>query len=369
MIRLWHRQWIVLAVPVLLFFLLELQNLSLSERHYLVFPIVLVAVPYVFLMQKKWIVVALLTSLPVMFFGVRFVFSLSVGPESRGVLLSQLENDSSEAHLLQLREQITRFSSERVKNSLLRYFRVVRSEAELRDIFPHASAVIWGNKEQIRVSFEKKKPPLKHYRLQSSNQAMELAVVENIQGVELSIKPVQQTGLFIARILEILLLEKDSENEKELKALLMKTSNHISHWDARSHLAFPWLKLSNIRLKEGYELQKKGSWKRALQGYTQAAAYLEPYAHPELRAAIFNNKAVALLLSQTPSNGDERLQQAQLLLQKARVIAGRPGLWSPPKYLKRAIRKNLRIVDALSGNSKKYRRRKHGLRQGDRQSV
>ncbi|MGA1191509.1 MAG: hypothetical protein ACO3XO_04440 [Bdellovibrionota bacterium] len=360
--RLWHKHLLFLALPVIVFFLLSYGNLSLSGRQYAVFPFAIASVLFVFGKGRRWFGIAFIITLPIMVLGTRFVFSLAVSKESNGILLFQLERDASEASTLRLREQIDRYASTRVRVSLERYFRTGESLSEIRDLFPNATAVLWGTPKAVRLSFLQNGSPVSRYPLQTPMGERKVQLIEHIQGVDLPIEPVQQTGLFIARMLEMEFLKDEPENRQALKALLKSTAHHISDWDSRSHLAVPWLRLANMSLIEGYEGNKRGSAKKALRGYSQAAAYLEPYVHPELRAAIFNNKAVALLLmGNTVLEDRDYLKKARSLLQKARIIARRPSIWPVPRYVKQTIRRNLRVVDALSGKKIKERGKKHEI--------
>lgn len=358
--RLWHKHLLFLAMPVIFFFVLSYGNLSLSGRQYAVFPLAIASVLFVFANSKRLIGLIFIITLPILLFGTRFVFSLGVSRETNGILLFQLERDLSEASTLRLREQIERYGSTRVQASLERYFRRGESLSDVRGRFPNATAIVWGTPEAVRLSFSQKGPPVSRYPVRTPMGEREVQLVEHIQGVDLSIEPIQQTGLFIARMLEMEFLKDEPQSREALKALLKKTAHHISYWDARSHLALPWLRLANMSLLEGYAGKKKGPAKKALRGYSQAAAYLEPYAHPELRAAVFNNKAVALLLTGDILLSDPGyVKKARDLLQKAKVIARRPSIWPVPVHIKRTVRKNLRVIDALSGKKKKGRGKKH----------
>lgn len=361
--RLWHRHLLVLALPVIFFFLLSYGDLSLSGRQYAVFPFAIASVLFVYAKSKRWVGIALITILPIMLFGARFVFSVAVSRETDGILLFQLQRDASEATTLRLREQIERFGSIRVKTSVERYFRTGESLSDVRGLFPNATAIVWGTPESVRLSFSQKGSPVTRYPVTTPIGQRKVQLIEHIQGVDLSIEPIQQTGLFIARMLEMEFLQREPENREALKALLTKTAHHISYWDARSHLALPWLRLANMSLVDGYEGNRKGPSKKALRGYSQAAAYLEPYAHPELRAAVFNNKAVALLLTgDTLLSDPDYVNKARGLLLKAKLIASRSSsIWPVPVYVKQAIRRNLRMIDALSGKRKKGRGKKHGI--------
>lgn len=360
--RLWHKHLLFLALPVVFFFFLSYGDLPLSGRQYAVFPVAIASVLFVFINRKRWIGIALVITLPLLLLGTRFVFSLAVSEETNGILLLQLKRDPNEASTLRLREQIERYGSMRVQASLKRYFRSGESLSDVRGLFPHATAIVWGTPETVQLSFSQKGSPVSVYPVQTPMGERTVQLIEHIQGVDLSIEPIQQTGLFIARMLEMEFLSEDPENREALKALLKKTAHHISYWDAHSHLALPWLRLANMSLVDGYARNRKGPVQKALRGYSQAAAYLEPYAHPELRAALFNNKAVALLLT-----GDSLLREpdyrekARDLLQKAKVIARRPSIWPVPRYVKQTIRKNLRVIDVLSGKKKKERGKKHEM--------
>lgn len=350
----------LLALPVIFFFVLSYGNLSLSGRQYVVFPFAIACVIFVFANSKRWIGIALGITLPILLLGTRFVFSLAVSQETDGILLFQIERDPSEASALRLREQIERYGSTRVQASLERYFRSGGALSDVRGLFPNATAIVWGTPEAVRLSFLQKGSPVSQYPVRTPMGERTIQLIEHIQGVDLSIEPIQQTGLFIARMAEMEFLKDEPESREALKALLKKTAHHISHWDARSHLALPWLHLANMSLKEGYAGKKKGPAKKALRGYSQAAAYLEPYAHPELRAAVFNNKAVALLLmGDTLLSDPDYTKKARDLLQKAKVIARRPSIWPVPVHVQQAIRNNLRVIDALSGKKKKGRGKKH----------
>ncbi|MCI5064818.1 hypothetical protein MRY87_03735 [bacterium] len=327
------------------------ETIDLSERHYIAFPLAVALIIYLISGKFQMVGLGLAAIIPIMFFGVRYVFSFSLDIEHPGVVVTRLRKDARESKTLRLREQLRRFSTEQTRGNLERHFLPVRSHRMALKRFPNAPAVIWGDRERIRVSFQAPPFPTTEYR-KGDRGGLGVLVVNAIPGLDLSLEPVQQTGLFLARILEALENSGGPEELEENEVLYQTMANHESHWGERTHLAYPMWRLGNLYLEEWYLSGVSSAFTCAIDAYGDAASAVHPHAHPLLRAAIFNNKAAILLLSQKPSAKKKR-KAIRAHLRMAEVMVQRKGEWRAGQHVKHAIRRNLKVLKRLSSKSGK----------------
>jgi hypothetical protein len=370
--RVFRALWLLL--PLLLFWglslfsgehsgsFLGLSELDLSERHYLVFPLAVVFGIYVFFQDRRTSLIALVAILPILIFGSRYLFSLNVDEEYSGVVLARLRDDPNESSTLKLREQIDLFANSSERGEMERHFKPLRSHRVALRRFPRAHAVVWGDTHTIRVSLKESGRAITRYSKHIRKQELPLAIIESIPGVEVSFEPVTQTGRYLAQLIEAISLEHENAPEDTLETLYLSMGHHLSRWSSYAHVAYPWFKLGNIYLRKAYEsTDGPTSYAQcANHAYSSAAAFLQPYTHPQLRATVFNNKAVLLLLEAEKKTLRQRKETARKLLQKALIIAerGGGGEWRPSKYILRAIRGNLKVLQSGKRRKKRHARKR-----------
>lgn len=373
-----HKQFALLLVPIVLFWLLPLvspylqpvalepigvEEMGLSERHYFIFPLAVALLAFVFFRRLSSVAIGLACIFPVMVFGSRYVFSYSFDSEYPGVVLARLHSDSTESKTLRLREQILRFSSPESRESIERHFQPIRTHKAARSRFPNAPAVVWGDGDKVKISMPDSESNRVIFARNVGRKVVRLHLIHRIPGFDISYEPLQQTGLFISRFIHSLELEARSRPFEQLEQLYIEMGEHRSGWKKHTHMGYPWWKLGNLYVEEAFASVSGNTWAKCAAGaYSKAAARLHPHAHPLLRASTFNNKAVSLLIgggSQTKADK----KAALVLLKKAAEIAKRKGRWGARKYVMLAIRQNQKALKDMKGRKKKKKKKKKHAKQ------
>lgn len=362
---------VILLIPCLLFWGLSLLDQSssstlgvffgemdLSKRHYFMFPLVVALLTFVLFQRWSAAIVGVACILPVMIFGSRYVFSFAVDTSYPGVVLARLNKDVQEAKTLRLREQVLRFLPEEFHESIERHFAPIRAHKGAIRRFPSAPAVVWGDGKRVKVSFQDSEVNSETFPRTYGNRSVPVEIVTTLPGLDLSFEPVQQTGLYLSRLIQSFELEKRGASFEELEQVFLETTVHQSTWDSYVHLAYPWWKLGNMYLERSFGGPRDTVLSKcARDAYGESAALISPGAYPLFRAAVFNNKAAALLLDESEPLKQKRKKEIRQLLHTATLIVHRKGKWRPSKYVVKAIKTNLKAIKVLSGKKPKLKKK------------
>lgn len=300
--------------------------------------------------------------------------------DSVSVRMAVWERDELEADTRVFREQLNSYLAHIGDYEVQRLYMQINSseaaQAYLAD-HPNVQGLIWGDQEWQNVYFQYAAPltigsiavaPL------SAGKAM-LKIVQSVPAIGLSIEPRQATQHFLSFITAAKLGSASSDEED----LLRNAGALATRWSSYAHRAWPWWRLGNLYLQRALkgEQVELGELDCAKRAYAFAASMLQPNDNPELRAAIFNNYAVTLLV--TPKSKQKRKHRLKSKQHFSKAIATRlevDRFGVAATAARRVARYNLRIL--MSGLraekakiksrkvSKKKKRRRGARRKGAR---
>jgi len=283
-------------------------------------------------------------------------------PSKSTVLISRFEGDLHETGTTLFRTKLNRYFSNSPAGEVGRYFRTIDShgeaEAVLADL-PEIEAIIWGNQRWINISFALPKDLARRVKVEVpwSDEVVTPRLANYIPVIGLSTDPQDATSHFLVDLFTGLTLDRRDflSNELEVKrieSILYSSSQMFSPWMSFAHLAYPLLIVGDAHLYRAIDSNPKdsnlieiGELKCALDSYTEAASRLQPHDNPILRAAIFNNKGVALLIKGVDSGSLDLLRSARQHFQHVGLILTHPNAFgAEDSYLAEVGRRNLRVA-------------------------
>jgi len=283
-------------------------------------------------------------------------------PSKSTVLVSRFEGDLHETGTTLFRTKLNRYFSDSPAGEVGRYFRTIDShreaEAVLADL-PEIEAIIWGTQRWINISFAVPEELARRVRVEVpwSGEVVSPRLANYIPVIGLSTDPQDATSHFLVDLFTGLSLDRKEflSNEleaKRIESILYSSSQMFSPWMSFAHLAYPLLIISDAHLYRaiapslrGSDSLEIGELKCALDSYTEAASRLQPHDNPILRAAIFNNKGVALLIKGIDTGSLDLLRSARQHFQHVGLILTHPNTFgAEDRYLAEVARRNLRIT-------------------------
>jgi len=339
---------------------------------YYIFPFLVLFLIITFVPNK--IIPLSVVSLAVLAVGVTSLWSFSLVPTAQSsVALSRLSSDLHEVETTLLRKKLNHYFGEKL-SPVARFYRSIDSHREAFKLVseqPDLKAIIWGNQQQLVVSFAKPSESISSIKLEVpwTQKSISPKLVNYVPAISLSTEPRDATSHFLSYILgEVHQDEGSSLSERQLQqSRLYGAGNILSPWRGLGHLAYPLWRVADLHLQEASlgPVLDRGELGCALELYTQAASRLQPQDNPLLRAAIFNNKGVALLIDGLERGSLDILRSARQHFLHIRLIATHPGAKQfKNKEILKAGRFNSeltrKLINSYRGSSKKKKARAKG---------
>ncbi len=207
-----------------------------------------------------------------------------------------------------------------------------------------ASAVVWGTKDYLKVSF-KKQPPIRLFGF---------SIIGSVSKLVIANDPAPDTARFLGALLSAI-SRKDIKTSEAIVELQFAAGQQ-SLWKSGSHKAVPYFLLGNGYLQLAFT---NGHYQAAylecaLNAYQKAISYLyRPEHNLELYFAVLNNKAVATYLSGHFEGQKFYKKRARLLLKRTLKEIKR-------KKLARLFSEEVEVLAGNFANSRVFSSKRHG---------
>lgn len=351
---------------VLLFILLRLDtrpwffNLDLTKTQLVIFPFFILWLLSLRIAGSKLPRVMLALAALGALSGYWYSYSYSHG-DKPGIIVSRLAGDDYEIVSRVFREHFNRKSKlyglDRIFN-VVRYYDPLISHTEINGTFKDdgVAAVVWGSEDLLNISFPKSSRTFSSAEEQKAFKGLQ--IIEYVPGFALSREPEENTVSFLATLFAGMLMQEELTAEESWswqESMLEAAARQESRWTSWTHRAYPLWLIGNAYLKRAVANGKfePGELKCALSAYGRAAGFLNFNDNPELRAAIFNNKAIALALKAEVAKGQKLKRQAAKHLKAAIKFSYRPSIFDASTDIKKIVKRNLRKLTKHSSSVKK----------------
>lgn len=201
------------------------------------------------------------------------------------------------------------------------FYRPVLSATDAQRLLRYGSAfaLLGGDEKWLQLNFKRNKftRPLKvPITLSKRHEVFRLS--RYVPSIGFSVEPRRQSAHFIS-----LLLRSFDKPPQVAESYLQSAATYRSTWTTLSHLAYPYWRMGNIHIENFIEggMRDSAELTCALEAYTEGATLLQPNDNPPLRASLFTNKAIALLLAKSATSGARK--DAKKLFHKAADVANR----------------------------------------------
>lgn len=288
-------------------------------------------------------------------------FSAEIANPRDVVVMARLLQDPHEAKTQMIRDGVNRWLEKEGIAPLQRSLKEVRSVQQAAKRFPLSRAVVWGHTGTVQVSFPRtdENRPLVTRMESRSGHRFPIRLHRWVPAVAVETKPAASTAFYLGYILsgEKTLQRGGPDAIPISQSQFRSAATLLTGWSARGHLGYAWWRNGNLYAEEALlNLQPTGAEAQCARwAYGRAAAEIRPFDHPQLRAAIFNNKAALLLGRSIEREKAKGLREAQQLLKKAFWMTRRPDHWKKNSGVKRSITRNLRSLkkwrSILSGDT------------------
>ncbi|MDC0359012.1 hypothetical protein OAO01_09370, partial [Oligoflexia bacterium] len=281
---------------------------DMNKAQLMVYPFLLLLLLSVRIIRKKIPLLVLGIAVVGTLSGVKYSYSYGSGARP-GVLLARFEGDDFEIDTRIFRERLSAQLLPKLHLRVGRYYKSIKSHKAVDKNFvdgENIKVVLWGDKQWLNVSFpveayipsEEKKETIQAQRL------LKFRPVEYVPVFGISVKPEGATLRFLAALLSGLAYGDpftgagDEASRAMQESYLRSAARMKSAWSSFAHRAYPFWIVGNQHLRaaladEGYE---SGELNCALEAYGEALGLIRFLDNPELRAAVYNNKAIALAL-------------------------------------------------------------------------
>jgi hypothetical protein len=286
-------------------------------------------------------------------------------------LLTRFQDDPLEAKTRRFRKMLNQHLRRERTPLAGRYYSSIENhqqvEVELQND-PDIHAVVWGNTGWVQISINesafRKEQPLASPIW--SNFLPDYKLVNYVPATGLSVEPQPATIDYLTDVFGA--LNESFTTSVQLapgvrasRASWLKSAGGLeSTWTSYAHRSFPLFLLGNQHLREAFRQDQEdlGELSCALWTYSIAEKYLKRGDNPELQAALFNNKAVALMALKAMKPKGKADKKARLYLRAALQMA---GVQSPFGSVSRAwvvAHQNWQIALSESRGAGKKRARK-----------
>ncbi len=331
-------KWLFVAffLVTLSYFILRRPEVGLcqTEAQYIILPFLLLLLCFIpwpsGKMQKALPAIALLASGVTAF----FLFT-TVSFRTSEFVISRFQGDEFDMKSSLFREHIQNRIQSSESGSAGRIMRVVGDHQKAQQLLKggKASALIWGNKNWANLTFQK---DAKGEALPIKIAGKTYQLIKYVPAIGIPFKEAYPAAEFTS-----LLLMAEQEDPLVGDSYLRSAALYRGRWTTFAHLAYPNWRLGNSHL-ENY--LQRGRTERAellcaLEAYSQGASHLQPGDNPHLRAALFANKAIALLLLNESKSAGKK--EAKSLFKKAAQISSREDPFGAKANMHKLIVENL----------------------------
>lgn len=262
-----------------------------------------------------------------------------IGLAEGSFVVSRLNDDPYEKKSRIFREKVSKLQQHYAYGKspavVARYYDRVENAAEAGDFLDnnhHIGGVLWERDRWWILSLANQ--PARELGSGFSELSFgELAgfkMIVSVAAIGVSKKPEGATALFLASLLDGisplpgLLGTRNSVDYDRQEMALLAAGNQRAFWTSSAHLAYPWFVLGNLYLSDvldnGYQ---SGKITCALNAYRNGLMLLRSrHDNPELRMALLNNSAAALILRATSEGKFVLLKEARRYLRLG-LAAGR----------------------------------------------
>lgn len=266
--------------------------------------------------------------------------------------VARLAGDELESETRILREKLDALLGRLGAPRSVRYLEAFQEAAAVRAwlrAHPRNPGVLWGGRKLLTLSLQIQEPAALGDLPGGAalpEAAAALRLVRSVPAVGLGFAPAQSSLEFIGTLMAGLSqLERPSSGRiADAEALFRSAATTFAGWSSYTHLAFPWLLVGNLHLaaglKDGFhpvEIQC------ALKAYQRGLSLLQCRNHPELCAALHNNRAVGLELQRLM----ERRPRARKAVRKGFIYAWKarrmPNPYAEPYLAAAAAAANLQV--------------------------
>jgi hypothetical protein len=289
---------------------------------------------------------------------------------SKPVLLARFQDDPIEAKTRRFRKVLNRELLSESRMRVGRYHRSLNSHHELRSASGRGAevySVLWGNSGWIQLSLSEDFLEAHHPAEAPiwGDFLSEYGLVNHAPALGLTVNPEPATLRFLSAMLQALQVSPTTSVPLSLKkralraSFLRSAAGMQSTWSSYAHRAYPLFLLANQHLREAFRQggQDWGELQCAIEVYAVAEKYLANGDNPDLQAAVFNNKAVALLamgLLRPKGNADKRARE---YLRLAMRMSGIPSPFGAVNIAPNVAPENWRtLLEANPGRRRERRK-------------
>ncbi|MCB0353478.1 MAG: hypothetical protein KDD64_08145 [Bdellovibrionales bacterium] len=323
------------------------EGLDLSHVQYVLYPVFLLGL---FVLRARvislpiWVLGVMVVGA---FTGATFAFSLFQAGSPQ-FFVARFSGDTFETATRIFRSHLTTAMEKFGGAGAARFYRSFDSPEDAATVFREESGVygvVYGDTRRLTVLFfrDDEAAPLSA-PLGPEPEKPVLSLIRHVPALWIAFHPPSETVRFLGALFSGLELREASsvEDLAQYEATLLAAAEQRSPWRSFSHLAYPWWRLGNFYVEEfirsGYS--DEGPLDCALHAYTQAASFLRRGDNSPLQAAVYNNKAVALLLKSTDENSTAALE----LVEKALVYSKEPDSLVKPKGMRKILTANIDVL-------------------------
>lgn len=310
-------------------------------------------------------------------------FSLRLPSDAR-VIVSVLPEDDYEVHSTRFRELISKDLRALQTGNAARFRSPISSLQEAQEVLaenPSASLTVFSDRRWTNIALGSLNnatiPIVIPSPVASHPDPMRVRAITTVPVIGLSTSPEAATASFIAS-LSALLSQESPSVQSDPETFARGIADTRSQWTSFAHLSYPLLLVANsYLLRATHDLALGNIIPRAELGcardaYSEAAALLQPYDNPPLRAALFNNKGITLFLMGVIRDDRPLLRVGRKHFQFAGRILERPNRWGADTALfRRVTRHNLQVAKEwikstrrTTSKKRKHKKRLANLHQG-----
>jgi hypothetical protein len=288
----------------------------------------------------------------------------------RGFLVAPFAGDDLQTRSRIFREALNEQLNAHSKIRAASYFAPLEKDRSARSIFtrtPSLQGLVWGNNRWLSISFPIIPPaPLAGSIVQHlPDRYRELLLVTTVPVLGLSREPEEQTRHFIATLFSGILPLYSQESDPAERTILFENQWGFlrdaavveAFWSSKAHQAYPWFLIGNRAVERAFQGPRFEPHYIlcARSAYREASSLLRAGDNPELRAAIYNNWGVTLLLGSLQLSEPALAREGRQHLRRAVLTKSEKDLFGVQRKAVAAARLNLLLMKAKSRKSERVR--------------